>query len=95
MGGEETVLTTRRALLRSPGGGWTAGRLRLSDRAVRFTAADGTGGEVPLGAVTSVRVARRPRAALVLTTPDGPLRLRCFGVPAVAALLRGQAPPEG
>lgn len=85
---DETVWTSRRASLRSPARRWVAGRLRLSDRTVRFTAHDGATTEVPLSAVTAVRVARRPRRALVLETDSGPLRLRCFAMPAIAALLR-------
>lgn len=84
---EEVVLTSRRARLLG-GRGWLPGRLRISDRTVRFTAHDGTTTEVPRSGVASVRVARRPRPALVLATPAGPLRLRCFAMPAVALLIR-------
>lgn len=84
---EEVVLTSRRARLLG-GGGWSPGRLRISDRTVRFTAHDGTVVEVALTDVSAVRVARRPRPALVLATPAGPLRLRCFAMPAVALLIR-------
>jgi hypothetical protein len=83
---EETVLTTRRALLLT-GRTWTPGRLRITDRVVRFTAHDGEVAEVAVTDISAVRVVRRPRRALVLETPRGPLRLRCFAVPAVAALL--------
>ena len=87
MSDEETVLTTRRALLRTDAG-WVRGRLRVTDRRVRFTALDGAlEVEVPLVALSEVRVSRGVRRALVLSTPDGVLRLRCFAVPAVAGLL--------
>jgi hypothetical protein len=85
---EETVLTSRRALLRADRRRWTRGRLRVSDRAVRFTALDGSVVEVARAELSAVRVARRPRRALVLETPAGPLRLRCFAMSAVAALLQ-------
>ncbi|WP_375388673.1 hypothetical protein [uncultured Amnibacterium sp.] len=85
---EETVLTSRRAFLRSAGRGWTPGRLRVSDRRVRFTASDGTVLEVARAGVSAVRLARLPRRALVLDTAAGPIRLRCFAMPAVAILLR-------
>jgi hypothetical protein len=84
---EEVVLTSRRALLHAPGAGWRPGRLRVSDREVRFTARDGAVVAVPTAAVASVRLVRRPRRALRLETPEGPLLLRCFALPAVAALL--------
>ncbi len=84
---EETVLTSRRALLRGPGRVWAPGRLRVSDRAVRFTPLDGAVVEVPLVALLAVRVVRLPRRALVLDTATGPIRLRCFAMPAVAGLL--------
>lgn len=84
----ETVYTSRRALLRSEARVWTAGRLRVSDRAVRFTAHDGAETEVLLAELLDVRVARLPRRALVLETPAGRLHLRCFAVPAIAVLLQ-------
>jgi hypothetical protein len=43
---------------------------------------------VLLAELLGVRVARLPRRALVLETAAGPLRIRCFAVPAVAALLQ-------
>ncbi|GAA2752355.1 hypothetical protein [Amnibacterium kyonggiense] len=86
---DERVWTSRRALLAAPRGAWTPGRLRVSDRVLRFTAHDGTVTEVALEAVTAVRVTRLPHRVLVLETPSGPLRLRCFAVPAVAELLHG------
>lgn len=85
---EEVVLTSRRAWLHAEARRWTPGRLRVSDRVVRFTAHDGTVVEFALTEVSAVRMARLPRRALVLATPVGPLRLRCFAMPAVAALLR-------
>lgn len=88
MTAEEVVLTSRRALLHTEGRGWMPGRLRVSDRVIRFTALDGSVVEVDAAEVASVRLRGRPRRALVLDTPHGPLRLRCFGMPAVAALLR-------
>ncbi|WP_375405395.1 hypothetical protein [uncultured Amnibacterium sp.] len=84
---EEVVLTSRRASVLG-GGAWSPGRLRISDRLVRFTSHDGAVVEVALTDVSAVRLARLPRRALVLTTPAGPLRLRCFAMSAVAALLR-------
>ncbi|WP_158589998.1 hypothetical protein [Amnibacterium setariae] len=83
----ETVWTSRRALL-LVAGRWTPGRLRLSDRALRFTAHDGEVVEVAAAEARAVRLVGRPRRVLLLETPDGPLRLRCFAAPAVAALLR-------
>jgi hypothetical protein len=85
---DETVLTSRRAWLLVAARRWAPGRLRVSDRALRFTAHDGAMTEVALSALGAVRVARLPRPALVLQTDAGTLRLRCFAVPAVAALLR-------
>jgi hypothetical protein len=85
---EEVVWTTRRALLHVPGRAWTPGRLRVSDRAVRFTGHDGAVVEVAREEVTAVRIVGRPRRALLLETPEGPLRVRCFALPAVAALLQ-------
>lgn len=84
---QEVVLTSRRAWLLGRGG-WSPGRLRVSDRVVRFTSHDGAVVEFALTDVAAVRVARLPRRALVLATPAGRLRLRCFAMPAVAALLR-------
>lgn len=84
----ETVWTSRRAVLRAAPRRWTPGRLRVSDEAVRFTAHDGATTEVPLAALTSVRVGRLPRRALVLETATGTIRVRCFAMPAIAALLR-------
>lgn len=85
---DEVVWTSRRALLRTSGRRWTPGRLRVSDRAVRFTAHDGTEVEVLRSVLGSARVTRLPRRCLLLETPDGVLRLRCFAVPAIAALLQ-------
>jgi hypothetical protein len=82
---EEVVYTSRRASLRQARR-WTPGRLRVSDRALRFTAHDGA--VVELTGLLDVRVVRWPRRALVLGTSAGPVRLRCFAMPAVAALLR-------
>ena len=84
---EEVVLTSRRARWCAADGGWEAGRLRLTDRRLRLTAHDGTATEVLLTDVASVRVARWPRATLVLEVRGGALRVRCFAVPAVATLL--------
>ncbi len=81
---EEVVYTSRRAFLRQART-WTPGRLRVSDRGLRFTAHDGA--IVEVAEVLDVRLVRWPRRALVLSTPSGPLRLRCFAMPAVAALL--------
>jgi hypothetical protein len=81
---DETVWTSRRAFLLE-GGRWTPGRLRVSDRLVRFTAYDGTVVEVV--EVLGAQVVRRPRRVLVLHTATGPVRLRCFAMPAIAALL--------
>ena len=83
---DEIVLTSRRALLLA-GRRWSPGRLRISDRVVRFTAYDGAVTEVSVSEVSAVRVVRRPRPALLLETPTGALRLRCFAAPAVATLL--------
>lgn len=85
---EETVLTSRRALLRTGARTWAPGRLRITDRLVRFTGQDGAVVEVARGRVSAVRVARLPRQALVLDTDDGTIRVRCFAMPAIAALLR-------
>jgi hypothetical protein len=85
--GEEVVLTSRRALLHAPGRGWRSGRLRVSDHEVRFTGHDGDVLAVPVTTIAAVRLVRRPRLVLRLETPDGPLLLRCFALPAVAALL--------
>jgi len=84
---EETVLTTRRALLLE-GRRWTPGRLRITDRVVRFTRQDGEVVEVAVTTVSAVRVARLPRSTLVLELPSGTLRLRCYAVAAVAGLLQ-------
>jgi hypothetical protein len=85
---EEVVLTSRRALLHAEGRRWTPGRLRVSDRVVRFTAQDGGVVEVAMTDLSAVRLAGRPRRTLVLETPDASLRLRCFALAAVAALLQ-------
>ena len=85
---EETVYTSRRSLLRADARRWTPGRLRVSDRAVRFTTVDGAITEVAIAAVAAVRLVRLPRRALVLETDAGPLHLRCFAMPAVALLVR-------
>lgn len=82
----ETVLTSRRALLLRPGAP-VAGRLRLSETAVRFEPLDGAPVEVVLSEVRRVAVRRGRRGALVVETRAATLRLRCFNVPAVAALL--------
>lgn len=84
---DEIVLTSRRARLGVDGGRWTPGRLRVSDRAVRFTAHDGGTVEVAVADVSAVRVVRWPRPALLLTTAAGPIRLRCFSMRAVADLV--------
>ena len=84
----ETVWTSRRAFLRTGARRWTPGHLRVSDEAVRFTAHDGATTEVPIAALVAVRVTRLPRRTLVLETATGPIRLRCFAMPAIAALLR-------
>lgn len=84
---DEVVYTSRRAFLRGPARSWTPGRLRVSDRLVRFTAADGAVTEVPVAALDAVRVARLPRRVLVLETREGRLLIRCFAMPAIAALL--------
>ncbi len=83
---EEVVYTSRRAWLHAST--WTPGRLRISSRSLRFTAQDGATTEVALTALDDVRVLRLPRPALVLRTDSGTLRLRCFAVPAIAALLQ-------
>lgn len=85
---DETIWTSRRASLRSATRRWTPGRLRVSDLTVRFTAVDGATTEVARDALDAVRVVRLPRPALVLETASGPIRLRCFAMPAVAALLQ-------
>lgn len=85
---DEVVYTSRRAWLRVSARSWSPGRLRVSDRMLRFTAHDGATTEVALSALGAVRVRRLPRASLVVETEEGPLRLRCFAVPAVAALLQ-------
>jgi hypothetical protein len=87
MSDEEVVLTSRRALWRIDGGRWAAGRLRLTDRRVQLLPHDGDRIEVLVAEVSSVRIERRPRPVLVLGTPDGALRIRCFAASAVAALL--------
>ena len=84
---EETVLTSRRALLLA-GRRWSPGRLRISDRVIRFTAHDGAITEIAVSEVSAIRVVRRPRPALQLETPGGAVRLRCFAATAVATLLR-------
>lgn len=91
----ETVLTSRRAALVTAGRP-VPGRLRLSDRSVRFTPADGSAPvDVPLPAVR--RVVRR-RGVLLIDAPGARLRLRCFGLPGVAGLLlqarSAAAPPR-
>ncbi|MGT2426317.1 hypothetical protein [Amnibacterium kyonggiense] len=91
---DETVWTSRRALLAAERG-WTPGRLRVSDRALRFTAHDGVVVEVRTTDVATVRVTRLPRRVLVLETAAGRLRLRCFAVPAIAALVRGSGRTGG
>ena len=68
---EEVVWTSRRALLHAEDRSWAAGRLRLSDQTVRFTALDGDATEVPLADLAGVRLVRLPRRALVLETPAG------------------------
>jgi hypothetical protein len=85
---DEVVYTSRRAWLLEAPRTWTPGRLRVSDRALRFTAHGGATTELPLTALASVRIARLPRRALVLETAEGTLHLRCFAVPAIAALLQ-------
>jgi len=85
---DETIWTSRRAFLRSEARRWVPGRLRVSDLAVRFTAHDGATTEVALTALLAVRALRLPRRALVLDTAAGPLHLRCFAMPAIAALLQ-------
>jgi hypothetical protein len=87
MSGEEVVLTSRRALWRSGTGPWASGRLRISDRCLRLTAGDGSSIEVAVAALDVVHVVRWPRPTVVLATADGPLQVRCFAAPAVAALL--------
>jgi hypothetical protein len=84
---EEVVLTSRRAVWRTAPGPWSAGRLRISDRCLRLTAGDGSSIEVDVRALDLVHVVRWPRPTVVLTTTDGPLQVRCFAAPAVAALL--------
>ena len=84
----ETIWTSRRAFLRTDTRRWTPGRLRVSDEAVRFTAHDGATTEVSIAALVAVRATRLPRRALVLETAAGPIRLRCFAMPALAALLQ-------
>ena len=83
----EVVLTSRRARWRTAERGWEAGRLRITDRRLLLTAHDGSATEVPVTAVTSVRVARWPRPTLVLEAEGRTLRVRCFAVPAVVGLL--------
>jgi hypothetical protein len=85
---DETVYTSRRAFLHVEGRTWTPGRLRLSDRAVRFTALDGTVVEVGTAELVAVRLVGVRRRALLLETPTETLRLRCFAMPAIAALLQ-------
>lgn len=85
---DEVVLTSRRARWRTAERGWEAGRLHLTDRRLRLVAHDGTGIEVLVADLSSVRVARWPRRTLVLEAGVGVLRVRCFAVPAVAGLLR-------
>jgi hypothetical protein len=87
MSDEEVVLTSRRARWWSAERGWEAGRLRVTDRRVVLTAHDGTTIEVLVAGLSSVRVARWPRPTLVLEVDGATLRLRCFAVPAVAALM--------
>jgi len=85
---EEAVWTSRRALL-LVAGRWTPGRLRISDRALRFTSHDGAVVEVAAPDVRAVRLTGRARRVLVVEAPSGPLRLRCFAAPAIATLLHG------
>ena len=82
----ETVLTHRRALLL---GGATpvAGRLRLSDRTVRFEPADGEAVEVALADVRRIALRTGRRGALVVQTRTATMRIRCFGLRGVAGLL--------
>jgi hypothetical protein len=92
--GEEVVLTSRRAVLHAPGRGWHAGRLRVSDRELRFTDRDGRTLVVPAAGIGAVRLVRRPRRALRVETPDGPVLLRCFALAAVARLLAREGASE-
>ena len=82
----ETVLTHRRALLLG-GGAPVAGRVRLSDRSVRFEPREGEPVEVLLVDVRRIALARGRRGALVLETATTTVRIRCFGPRAVAGLL--------
>lgn len=79
----ETVLTSRRAVLLD-GRHAVAGRLRVSDRALRFESPEGARVELPIASIC--RVARRGRV-LVVDTAAGSVRIRCFGVRGVAGLL--------
>lgn len=86
----ELVLTTRRARWRMPEEAWVAGRLRLTERRLVLTAPDVPDRELLLGEIAGARLLRRPRGAvLAIAATAGTVRLRCFEVSAVAALIRG------
>ena len=82
----ETVLTHRRALLLG-GAAPVPGRLRLSDRSVRFEPHDGEPVEVVLAEVRRIAIRPGRRGALVVETVATTVRVRCFGLRAVAGLL--------
>ncbi|MFD1722685.1 hypothetical protein [Amnibacterium endophyticum] len=76
------VLTSRRAVL--VGAEARPGRLRLSERSLRFEPLEGDGLAIPLADVRRVALRRR---VLVVEHAGGEVRLRCFGVRGVAGLL--------
>ncbi len=87
----ETVLTSRRAWVRTDGG-TVAARLRLTDVRLHLATADRVLADLPLAEVVAVRLVRLPRAAVEVRTGRSTVRLRCFAPAAIAALIEGARP---
>ena len=80
------MLTSRRALLLVPGGP-VPGRLRISDRRLRFEQADAPALELALADVHRIALRRGRRGHLLVEGGHEALRIRCFGLRGVSGLL--------